>query len=95
MKSIFLDGRLPRLLITSNSDIVVLENIYKAIANYYNTFPKQIKNAITYSLNSRLQDKSIQHFKNIFGFEYDDYYFTNKTIIEEISRIMKYQNSYL
>lgn len=28
-------------------------------------------------------------FENIFGFEYDQYYFTNKTIIEEVARVIK------
>ncbi len=79
-----------QLLVTSNSDIIVIENIYSDIAKYYNVTPKQVKNAITYALNNRLSKKSIQYFQNIFGFEYDEYYFTNKTIIEELSRVVKY-----
>ncbi len=79
-----------QLLVTSNSDFIILENIYIDIAKYYSTTPKQVKNAITYALNNRLCEKSIKHFQNVFGFEYDSYYFTNKTIIEELSRIIKY-----
>ncbi len=77
-----------QLLVASNSDIIVLENIYSNIAKYYSITPKQVKNAITYALNNRLYEKSIQHFQSIFGFEYDDYYFTNKIIIEEVARII-------
>ena len=68
-----------QLLVASNSD---------NIAKYYSITPKQVKNAITYALNNRLYEKSIQHFQSIFGFEYDDYYFTNKIIIEEVARII-------
>ena len=78
-----------QLLYCMNNDIVILEDIYNSIANYYGTTPKQVKNAISYSLNSRINEKTIKNFQKIFGFEYDEYYFTNKTIIEEIVRIVK------
>ena len=78
-----------QLLYSMNNDIVILEDIYDNIANYYDTTPKQVKNAIAYSLNSRINKKTIKNFEKIFGFEYDVYYFTNKTIIEEIARIIK------
>lgn len=78
-----------QLLLTSNNDIFILENIYNCIANIYdNTSPKQVKNDISYALKSRNSEKSKRNFEKVFGFEYDDYYFTNKTIIEEISRII-------
>lgn len=33
--------------------------------------------------------KNVQKIlKRFFGFEYDEYYFTNKTIIEEIARVI-------
>ena len=38
---------------------------------------------------SRNEEKTVQNFQNVFGFEYDSYYFTNKSIIEEIARIIK------
>lgn len=78
-----------QLLYSMNNDIVILEDIYNSIANYYGTTPKQVKNAISYSLNSRINEKTMKNFERIFGFEYDVYYFTNKTIIEEIVRIIK------
>ena len=34
--------------------------------------------------------KSESNFENIFGYEYDIYVFTNKELIEEIVRIIKY-----
>ena len=77
-----------QLLYSMNNDIVVLEDIYNSIANYYGTTPKQVKNAISYSLNSRINEKTMKNFEKIFGFEYDVYYFTNKNIIEEIARLI-------
>lgn len=79
-----------QIIIANDSDIVIINNIYKDIANIYgNITPKQVKNDISYSLNSRIEEKTIKNFEKIFGFEYDNNYFTNKTIIEEISRIIK------
>ncbi|MBO5397760.1 MAG: hypothetical protein J6A36_02340 [Clostridia bacterium] len=79
-----------QLLLTQNNDIVVIENVYFAIANYYgNISAKQVKNSIAYALNSRIEEKTIRNFKKIFNFEYDPYYFINKTLIEEICRIVE------
>lgn len=79
-----------QIMIISDNDIVIIEDIYKNIANIYgNITPKQVKNDISYALNSRVKEKAINNFEKVFGFEYDNYYFTNKNIIEEISRIMK------
>lgn len=79
-----------QIIIVSDSDIIVIEEVYKNIANFYgNITPKQVKNDISYALNSRVKEKAINNFEKVFGFKYDNYYFTNKNIIEEISRIMK------
>ena len=79
-----------QLLLTENNDIIVIENVYIAIAKYYgNISAKQVKNSITYALNSRIEEKSMKNFEKIFNFEYDSYYFTNKILIEEIYRIIK------
>ncbi len=40
---------------------------------------------------NRKEEKSATNFKKIFGFEYDAYYFTNKIIIEEIARVIRYR----
>lgn len=79
-----------QILVIANNDIVVIKEIYNNAANFYgNITPKQVKNDISYALNSRTEEKTINNFKKIFVFEYDQYYFTNKTIIEEIVRVIK------
>lgn len=79
-----------QIMITCNNEFITSNDIYSMISKEYcHSTPKQIKNHITYSLNSRIKEKSIKNFKNIFGFEYDEYIFTNKNFIEEISHIIK------
>lgn len=81
-----------QIIMVSNDDIVIIEDVYKSIANSYgNITPKQVKNDISYALNSRQEEKTIKNFERIFGYKYYNYYFTNKVIIEEISRIVKYK----
>ncbi len=82
-----------QIITITDNDIVIFENVYNTIANVYgNTTPKQVKNDISYALKSRVEEKAKNNFEKIFGFEYDEYYFTNKTIIEEITRVIKYYN---
>ena len=79
-----------QIIMISNDDIVIIEDVYKSIAKLYgNITPKQVKNDISYALNSRQEEKTIKNFERIFNFEYDRYYFTNKNIIEEIARIVR------
>ena len=79
-----------QILSATDNDIVKAKDIYISISNYYgNITPKQVKNDISYALNSRLEEKAEKNFEKVFGFEYDQYYFTNKTIIEEIARVVK------
>ena len=79
-----------QILITTDNDIIKAKDIYNSISNYYsNITPKQVKNDISYALNSRIEEKAKKNFEKVFGFEYDQYYFTNKTIIEEIARVVK------
>lgn len=47
-----------------------------------------IKFTIFYSINNRKKDISKRNFKNIFGFEYDEYYFTAKELVEIIVGIL-------
>lgn len=83
-----------QILLASDSDIVIVKNIYITVASIYgNTTPKQVENDISYAINSRNEEKSIKNFEKVFGFEYDQYLFTNKNFIEEISRIIKTENS--
>ena len=47
-----------QLVILSNNDIVIINTIYKDVAKMYdNITPKQIKNDISYALNSRVEKK--------------------------------------
>lgn len=79
-----------QILVATDNDIVKIKDIYISISNYYhNVTPKQVKNDISYALKSRTEKKAEKNFENVFGFEYDQYYFSNKTIIEEVARIMK------
>lgn len=79
-----------QIVTVANNDIVVIKYVYKIIANLYdNITPKQVKNDISYALNSRQEEKTIENFERIFNFKYDRYYFTNKNIIEEIARIIR------
>ncbi len=79
-----------QLILMADNDIVIINNVYEKISHIYgNITPKQVKNDISYALNSRNEEKAVQNFQNVFGFEYDSYYFTNKSIIEEIARIIK------
>ena len=79
-----------QILVTTDNDIIKAKDIYNSISNYYSDItPKQVKNDISYALNSRTEEKAQKNFEKVFGFEYDQYYFTNKTIIEEIARVVK------
>lgn len=79
-----------QILVTTDNDIIKAKDIYNSISNYYSDItPKQVKNDISYALNSRTEEKAKKNFEKVFGFEYDQYYFTNKTIIEEIARVVK------
>ncbi len=84
-----------QMLLISNTDMFKFEDIYKHIATiYHNITPKQVKNDISYTLNNRNEEKTIRNFEKIFCFEYDQYLFTNKNFIEEISRIIKLEIDY-
>lgn len=78
------------IIVNSQEEFIVFEDIYKQIALKYKTFNSvQIRNTIKYAIDNRNEQKSIKNFKEIFGFDYDNYYFTNKIIIEEIARVIK------
>ena len=73
----------------SDTDFIVINDIYKLLVQYYkNLNIKQVKMTIKYALDHRIEEKSAKNFESIFGFEYDEYFFTNKCIIEEIARII-------
>lgn len=79
-----------QIVILSDNELINLNNIYTLISDYYhNVTPKQIKNSITYALDSRNKTKSKLNFEKNFNFKYDEYYFTNKIIVEEIARVIQ------
>lgn len=81
-----------QIVLDTNNEFVVLEEVYKRIAlNYPELNSEQIKNLIKYAIDNRKEEKSVTNFKKIFGFEYDAYYSTNKIIIEEIARVIRYR----
>lgn len=84
-----------QIVINSNNEFIIMEDIYKKIsANYTFSNCVQIRNAIKYAIDNRIEQKSIANFEKIFGYKYDKYFFTNKIMIEEIARIVNLKNNY-
>lgn len=80
-----------QIVINSNDEFVVIEDVYNQLTlNCKSLNGVQIRNAIKYAIDNRDEQKSKNNFEQIFGYKYDDYYFTNKTLIEEIARVVKY-----
>ena len=78
-----------QIMLACNNDFVAIKDIYIIISKEYcHSTPNQIKNYIAYSLNNRVEEKSINNFEKIFGYEYDKYIFTNKSFIEEVTRVI-------
>ena len=81
-------------IIMNDIEFVNLEDIYLYLHHKYGFNIHSIRNNIAYSLNNRAEKITVKNFEKIFGFEYDSYYFTNKNIIEEIARVVKYKRIY-
>ncbi len=75
--------------ISLNNDVFILEKIYDYLSKYYEVSSNNIKQSIQYSILSRNQSKSKANFEKVFGYEYDDYIFVTKNLIEEITYIIK------
>lgn len=81
-----------QIVLNSDNEFIVLEDVYRKIAlNYTNFNSVQVRNAIKYAIDNRDEEKSIVNFEKIFGYKYNSYYFTNKAIIEEIVRVVRYK----
>lgn len=77
-------------IVKNKGDIIIINDIYIELSKKYKTFSSEkIKKSIQYALKCRNGEKSKKNFKDIFGYEYDEYIFTNKAFIEEIVRIMQ------
>ena len=83
-------NKVVQILVIKDLEIVVLEDIYKEISTYYpNIKPVQMRKHIVYALQHRDYNKSENNFEEIFGFEYDDYYFEPKAFMEEIANLIR------
>ena len=81
-----------QIVINSNNEFILIEDVYKKLSlNYVEFNNDQIRNAIKYAIDTRNEQKTIINFERIFGYKYDKYFFTNKTIIEEVARVVKHK----
>lgn len=82
---------LSAILIALNykDDFIVVSDIYKQLSIQYEISTKTIENSIAYSLKHLVNNKFEENFKKIIGIEFCEDYYSNKTIIEEITRIIK------
>lgn len=81
------------IILKQDNDFIVFEDIYSIISQELKNISKaQVKYCIKYAIDNRNEEKSINNFKNIFGYDYDQYIFTNKELIEELVRIIEYDS---
>ena len=79
-----------RVVIKSDNEFISIEEVYHILALNYTCFnTSQMRNAIKYAIDTRSEEKTAKNFENIFGYKYDKECFTNKSIIEEIARVMR------
>lgn len=70
-------------------DFIFVSNIYEQLSKQYNLSPKNIENTIAYSLKHPIGNKYKDNFEEIFDLEYSEDFYSNKNIIEEVSRVIK------
>lgn len=83
------------IAINCNNDFIMVSDLYKQLSKKYKISPENIENSISYSLKHLVGNKYKNNFKNIFGIEFCEDYYTNKIIIEEVRRVIiteKYNN---
>lgn len=79
-----------QFVIINEDDFIIIDSIYKLVANFYkNINVMQVQAYINYAIKHRNEDKCENNFSKIFGFEYDEYFFSNKNLIEEIANLIK------
>ena len=77
-------------LILDNNNIIKIKDIYENISKSTISFtPEQIRISIKYAIDLRNEQKSIQNFKKIFNYDYDEEIFSNKDFLEEIANILQ------
>ena len=78
-----------RVVIKSDNEFISIEEVYHILALNYTCFnTSQIRNAIKYAIDTRNEEKTAKNFESIFGYKYDKECLTNKSIIEEIARVI-------
>lgn len=79
-----------QVVIKSDNEFISVEEVYHILALNYTCFnTAQIRNAIKYAIDTRSEEKTAKNFESIFGYKYDKECLTNKSIIEEIARVMR------
>ena len=73
------------IIINSDMEFIKLEDIYELISKQSKF---QIRRAIQYAIDSRNKKRCEKNFEIIFGYEYDKSIFTNKSFVDELSRIV-------
>lgn len=76
-----------QILISTNDEFFKLNDVYDIIVLSSNGkfTNKIIREHIRYAINSR--DNTKKNFKNVFGYDYDEYIFSNKYFIMEMLRL--------
>ncbi len=73
------------IIINYNIEFIKLEDIYEIISKQIKNMNKfQIRRSIQYAIDSRDIKKCEKNFEIIFGYEYNENIFTNKSFIEEL-----------
>lgn len=82
-----------QIVLLNDNEFFSIDSIYNTLTNYYqNMSVMQIRDSIRYALKHRNETKCENNFETIFGFEYDEDFFTNKKIIEEIANLIKLES---
>ena len=82
-----------QILTIRDLEIVVLEDIYKELSEYFPKIkPVQMRQYISYALEHRDYQKAEENFEEIFGFEHDIYYFEPKVFMEEVANIIRLES---
>jgi len=73
----------------SADEFIIVSNIYEQLSKQYKLSPNSINTAIAYTLNNLIGNDYKDNFQKIFGVEFSRDFYSNKTIIEEVSRIIQ------
>lgn len=79
-----------QFVVINEDDFIVIDDIYQLVADFYqNISVMQVQAYINYAIKHRNETKCENNFSKIFGFTYDEYFFSNKNLIEEIANIIR------